>query len=255
MQSISEIHDLFKFIQEKYNIGLKGIFLSGRQKFMHCWTTIEKLQKSKIKNWELNRPPDNERSKEISEYIKAQLCVDGTIYLAYISTEDQLICYDGSHRLLAINLLDLNQTQYEIPIMISVLINATKGDMIDHFEILNKCIPLPVMYHDGADINKKTAIIDTVNYLMDRYSVFFKPSRNPNVPHENRDRLNDKINELYTQYDLTNKDSIMSLLFKINDKIKNNIPNKAPQKAIDKCKKYDFYIFLNKFWDKEYYEL
>ena len=245
-----ETEDRFKSLQSQYNIPLKGIALSKGRKFIYCWTTVGMLRDAKIKNWGCNRPPDKTRSLEIAEYVRAQQRVDGTVYLADVPHEEELTCYDGSHRLLAVRLLEGSESPTDIPVMVSIMTNASKGEIVDHFEVLNKCIPLPAVYHDGACAAKKMAVSRAVQHFVDGYPMFFKPSRSPNVPHENRDAFSDKLEALYEQYGLTSEDSIVVAVMSIDGKVRANIPKRASASAVEKCRKHGLYVFLNKFWDK-----
>ena len=201
-----------------------------------------------IKHWKFNRPPDTDRIKHIASHIKEVKYVDGIIYMQY--KDNTLYCYDGLHRFEALKLLDKDNynriSLQNMSIVLNIRINATDGEIMDHFSILNKCVPVPDIYVDVQNAKEIQIIESVVNYFSEKFSSHFSVSRNPNIPNENKDRMKDRLKIMLENH--PDKQNYIHFLEEQNKYVKENIPRKITSKQLDKCHKSGFYLFLQREW-------
>ena len=214
--------------------------------------SFETLLKKDIINWKHNRPPDDKRVSEIAEGILTNKQCDGTIYVAKL--DQDLVCYDGIHRHEAIKLLlQRREPVSDIPIVVFVLKEATHGKILDHFSILNNCIPVPELYtQQQQQPCGKIKIIETVvNYYRLKFPNFFSTSRSPRVPNENKDIFTDKLSEIYDKLLPHNSDIFIN---RLNDQNlsyrKNFLESKPTSRNLRKCINFEFYLFFKRDWHK-----
>ena len=217
-----------------------------------CKTTLSNLKQFPIYRWKGQRPPDSLRIKEISLHIKREKSIDGIIYLYYDKEQNCFFCYDGLHRLEALRTLINENYTDKLNILLSIRLNVSQGDIMDHFNSLNKCIPVPDIYTGIRNASIITTIESVVNLYVAKYPQHFSTSRNPNTPNENKDRLKDRLNFLIenntTELELDSEDNLISILETINEHVRNNIPRKSTRKQLEKCEASGLYIFLMKEW-------
>jgi len=216
-----------------------------------CKTTLSNLKQINIKRWQCQRPPDSLRINAISDDIKREKCIDGIIYVYYDKTDRCLYCYDGLHRLGALRTLIDEKYPIQLNILFSIRRNVTQGDIMEHFNTLNKCIPVPDIYLGVRNANIITTVESVVNQYADRYPQHFSSSRTPNAPNENKDRMKDRLKHIIDASsgdDLDSEYNIISILETINEHIRTNIPRKSSQKQLDKCEASGLYLFLQKEW-------
>ena len=104
-----------------------------------CWIPGDAFNKLPIRRWKYNRPSDEDRVKEIHEYMKISKRVDGIIYLACINNE--LVCYEANHRREAMKGIDGLHN-----VVIDIIWNATDELIKQEFLRLNKAISVPELY-------------------------------------------------------------------------------------------------------------
>ena len=201
-----------------------------------------------IKPWKFNRPPDQERIKRIAYHVKDVQYVDGIIHLQY--KDNAFYCYDGLHRLEALKMLN-NSSYYkhvlkDMNILLNIRINATDGEIMDHFNMLNKCVPVPDIYVDIRNAKEIQLIENAVTYFSQTYPTHFSISRNPNIPNENKDRMKDRLKGILESY--PDECHLIDILKKHNNYISENIPVKTSEKQLEKCRKSGFYLFLKRDW-------
>lgn len=207
----------------------------------------KKLDLSKIKNWEFNRPPDMIRIPEIKAQLEKQNFVDGFIYL--FNKDGDLFCYDGIHRIEALKTIesDINHR-----ILIHYYPDYNEDVIKNKFKMLNKCVPVPELYTRAhKELDRKNLIENIVKFAITEYKSMFKPTNRPNLPHENRDNFTNKIQHVIETLELTYEDT-KKLLLEYNDFIKKNhktIIKKLSEKQINKCITNNCYIFTARNWD------
>jgi hypothetical protein len=218
------------------------------------------LSKHKIINWEYNRPYDNKRIPEIAEQLKKQDYVDGVIYL--FQRDNQIICYDGIHRIEALKYLDntiennkIKKCNHKIIVHFYPFYNE---EIIKHrFVSLNKCIVVPEIYtkaHKLLDI--KTNIEHIVKHFHTKYNNMFKSSSRPNIPHENRDIFTDKIQHILEELQISNEQDFIQMFENFNNHLRENINHfKVSKKQIEKCNNNNCYFFIKKDWNYQFVNL
>lgn len=235
----------------KFNWDMLSLVYKINDNNLMCKTTLKRFKNINIRRWQCQRPPDSIRITDIVKYIKREKYVDGIIYLYYDKKDDCFYCYDGLHRTQALRLLIKENYPIDLNIMISVRRNVNQGDIMEHFNSLNKCIPVPDIYVGVRNANIITTVESVVNQYVDRYPQHFSTSRNPNAPNENKDRMKDRIKHIIEKQDnddLICENNLISILETLNEHIRNNIPRKCSKNQIDKCITSGFYLFLHKEW-------
>lgn len=216
-----------------------------------CKTKLENIKNINIKRWLFQRPPDYLRVKEITSHIKREKYIDGIIYIYYDKKEKCFFCYDGLHRLEALRSIIKENYSINLNILLNIKRNVSHGDIMEHFNSLNKCIPVPDIYVGVRNANIITTIESVVNQYVDRYPQHFSISRNPNAPNENKDRMKDRLKHIIDTSPIEDIDSeynLISILETLNEHIRNNIPRKCSKNQIDKCISSGFYLFLQREW-------
>ena len=218
---------------------------------------------NKIINWKHNRPPDTIRCKELAEYIyNKKQEVDWLFYM--IAENDILHIIDGIHRFHSLQIIQRENNKspdyltsnvfgsnnadwlYEKYIFISLRLNMSNGETIDLFQSLNKSNPVPELYFDNSNQQKRTLIETIVNEWMSGFNTHFTSSKNPNIPNMNRDKFIEILDFVYEKYKLNNSNNhlLTEKLYELNAKIKSNPPKKLSLNSIDKCNKTGCFIFL-----------
>jgi len=220
-------------------------------------TSWNELKRHNIMNWSLNRPYDIKRIPEIVEQLKKQDYVDGIIYMT--KEDNKLVCYDGIHRIEALKNLehdDFSDINHKIVVHYYPIYNEMK--IKNKFETLNKCVPVPELYTSAhKELCVKKLIESVAKYFQDKYSQMFKGSKNPNIPHENRDNFIDKLLYIITELNFQDFsfDNVIYLLGRYNNYIIHDIQNrniKLTNKQLSKCEKMNCYLFTSKNWDHNF---
>lgn len=217
-------------------------------------TTWSKLSKYNIENWEFNRPPDMTRIPDIEKHMKLHDYIDGTIYM-FKSDENTLVCFDGIHRIKALQQLHniSNENTFDHKIIIHLYDVYNKEQIKNKFEILNKTIPLPEIYTKAhRELDTKNKVENIVKHFTEKYPNMFRPSKTPHAPHENRDRFNDRVydilmNEL--QIIEFNESKLIRLFEEFNTTLKERKEHlRISKKQLDKCITNDCFVFAPKNW-------
>ena len=228
-----------------------------------CNCKIDNIIDFNICNWEYNRPPDQIRVSDISNYIHKGGPMDWVIYCTYISKIGEISkieVYDGMHRISAIkdyiNMYELSlNTRCKLrdaSILISIKINPTLGEIIDAFQNINKCVSIPELYIDKSLIiegfNIKKNIIEEITQdWVNSFKPHFKSSIRAIIPNINRDVFIDIIDKIYDDKKIKTKNQLENILNAANTHIKNNRANfKCTETALNKCKKTGCFLFMIK---------
>lgn len=197
-------------------------------------------------NWDKNRPVDSVRVNDLHEYfIKNDIkMVPGIIYAYKTKESNDLIIYDGIHRIQAV-LKNENIMQFLIQITETADEEEIKNDFIN----INKSISVPSIYLEETSVYKKLVSISVAAELCKRYPKFLSPSRIPYQYNFNRDIFTEFISTLeidYTKEGTSERiiNELMGLNLYAKEFVKRN--NIVYPK---KCSFYNFFLF---FLDKLY---
>jgi hypothetical protein len=221
---------------------------------------IKDLFKMSPRNWELNRPPDFERCRDIIKYIGTHKgSTDWMFYMIHENNTYKII--DGIHRYTALYHLcctDEYRLQYNLfdlcfigekHVFVSIMVSPSIGETIEKFQTLNKSISISELYLTPVEnCEKKKIIEDLTKVWMTLYKPHFTHCPNPQIPNTNRDRFVDLLDLLYEKHNINNasKHALENKLNELNRHVMENIPEKVSVKAIQKCRDTGCYIFLLK---------
>jgi hypothetical protein len=223
---------------------------------MKC--AIADLFTTNIKKWKYNRPPDIERCREIAQSILSRRpAIDWMFYAIYENSNDTIYLLDGLHRFTALQLIhdengessgnDISHILSQ-HVIISIRIDVTDGEAIDLFQQINKSNPVPELYLQNADQDKKTVIEEIANKWMTNYRGHFSTNPRPNVPNTNRDRFIEFLDSMYQKMELTRENGykLNNELYKLNEYMLKNPPPKLSAKTLEKCQQSGCYLFIVK---------
>lgn len=203
------------------------------------------------KKWSRNRDPDNLRVSEMYKYYINNGFIPNTIFLAEL--DEGLVCYDGNHRREMYNLVvkNIGYTK-EIPCIVDVMFNSNLDNIYMAFENINKSVQVPVLYFDETNsFTIKNDILNLVRKYVIKYNRYLSASNRYLSPNFNIDAFSDNLYEIYTYFDGTkNMKEIEEALDILNEEYKNERlcrPHECYNTyAINKCKKYGLYLFLDR---------
>lgn len=222
---------------------------------MKC--AVADLFKTNIKKWKYNRPPDIERCGEIAQFVVSRRpTIDWMFYAIYENSNDTIYLLDGSHRFTALQLIHYKnrETPEDISdilsqhVLISIRIDVTDGEAIDIFQQINKSNPVPELYLQNADQDKKTVIEEIANKWMTNYRGHFSTNPKPNVPNTNRDRFIEFLDSIYEKIGLTRETGykLNNELREMNEYMRTHPPPKLSAKTLEKCQQSGCYLFIVK---------
>jgi hypothetical protein len=209
----------------------------------------------KIENWEYNRPPDLERSREISNAILQQKnAIDWVLHFSYDSVTKYFQVIDGIHRVYSLEMVKNNESFIHIDasILINFKVDASKGELVDWFHAINNSNPVPELYLRDTSTEKRECIEKIAKEWQEKYPGHFMSSKKPNIGHINRDRFIDVLDGLYDKYKKTHsklvsmEETLREKMETKNRHIQENLPKKISLKIRDKCVDSGCYLFLQK---------
>jgi len=229
---------------------------------------IRELLVDKVKNWENNRPPDMARCPDIARYIyHSRKPVDTMVSLSFNNKKDIFEVLDGIHRLTALNIIKMENSKpldlindgefgsgnnaswlFEQYLIVNIRFNATRADLIDAFENLNKSQAVPELYIRDDQREKRDIVNTIANEWCVKYKRHFSSTDNPNTGYTNRNKFVSLLDKIYDKYNIkdSSSDELRSILEDANMKIKNNIPNKATINQRVTCRETGCWLFLYK---------
>ena len=229
---------------------------------------IRELLVDKVKNWENNRPPDMVRCPDIARYIyHSRKPVDTMVSLSFNNKKDIFEVLDGIHRLTALNIIKMENLKpldlindgefgsgnnaswlFEQYLIVNIRFNATRADLIDAFENLNKSQAVPELYIRDDQREKRDIVNTIANEWCVKYKRHFSSTDNPNTGYTNRNKFVSLLDKIYDKYNIkdSSSDELRSILEDANMKIKNNIPNKATINQRVTCRETGCWLFLYK---------
>jgi len=209
----------------------------------------------KIENWEYNRPPDLERSREIATAIlQPKNAIDWVLHFSYDSVSKCFQVIDGIHRLYALEIARKKEPSLHTDafILINFKVDASKGELVDWFHAINNSNPVPELYLRDTSAEKRECIEKIAKEWQDKYPGHFMSTKKPNMGHINRDRFMDILDALYEKYKKTHsklvsmEDTLREKIETKNRSIQENPPKKISLKIREKCKLTGCYLFLQK---------
>lgn len=222
------------------NIATKTYTNTNHIGYLINWKLITPL----CKKWSLNRDSDQNRVNELVQYYNNGGYVPLFLHLA--ETEDGLVCYDGNHRREMMNILNYNGI-----CIIDIIFNATKDQLIDAFNNLNKSIQVPLVYLETTNNTIKDDLITLVKSYEEKYKPFVSTSSRCHSPNFNRDTLMDNLYSIYQSFNNSiTVQELRILLERLNSEYsKGNLcqpHNSYRSSIIEKCKKYNLWLFINR---------
>ena len=229
---------------------------------------IKDLLVDSVKNWEHNRPPDMARCPDIARYMyNSRKAIDTMVYLSFNNPKEIFEVLDGIHRLTSLKIikeenskeLDLLSTGefgsnndatwlYNQYILVNIRFNATKGELIEVFQTLNKSQVVPDLYIRDTKKEKRDIIEAIANEWYVRYKIHFSSSANPNTGNTNRNKFVELLDKLYDRYRIDNLsgNKLRKLLESANQRMSENVSSKITISTRLRCKETGCYLFLYK---------
>jgi hypothetical protein len=199
------------------------------------WVPINIFHSLPIKLWKHNRLPDQDRVKEIHEFMKESKRMDGMIYLASIGNE--LVCYESNHRREALKGLD-----DMLPILVDFLPSATDVMIKTEFLRLNKQVSVPELYfsHDPEQIFNDLKL--AVDEFCEKYKKHKVTSNNPQRPNFNRDTLMQDFSRVIKELNI-DVEELLVRLTRYNKKLILKDKTGLSKKIIEKCTESGLWLF------------
>ena len=205
-----------------------------------------------VKRWEKNRPIDESRIPSLKQYIK-ETNDAGLIYIANIIGGENYICYDGNNRLEALK--RLNEFERPQKILVDIIEKVPEGVVIERYKNINKAQPVPELYENKHLEPLKKQIEIILEKIKKNYPKFKSESKNPRRPNYNKNILTNDITNWVQEHDLDsiNVDKFWENLENLNIMYRTEINNNGKlgkrrytKNVIEKCRKYDWFIFIEK---------
>jgi hypothetical protein len=199
------------------------------------------------KKWSKNRDPDMSRVVDMYEHYKVGGYIPKLIHLAELEGEG-LVCYDGNHRREVMKLL--GNDGYDVDCIVDIMFNTTKDDVYTAFETINKLVDVPEIYLDDT-LDIKDDVLSLVKIYETKYKEFLSKTPKCRSPNFNRDVFTDNITKIYKYLHCSKTiQEISELLNKLNDEYSKNklcrLHSTYKQNIIDKCKKHNLWLFLER---------
>lgn len=157
----------------------------------------------KLKNWDCNRLPDENKVNEIIQSI-VNYSYSNQIIHAFVQ-DDKYIVYDGGHRITAIHKMLNDTTQcaqvksyFQDKILISVLLCAPIEYIIERFRAINQVTPVPEFYKEPLQqsTSQLRSLIPESIKLFKKVYKCAKTSQKPHLPSYNPFHLENELFDL-----------------------------------------------------------
>jgi hypothetical protein len=199
------------------------------------WVPVKVMNSLPVKLWKYNRPPDQDRVKEIQEYMKTSKRMDGMIYLATIG--DDLVCYESNHRREALKgLEDMS------PILVDFLPNTTDDTVKEEFLRLNKAVSVPELYFSQNPEQLFSDLKIAVDDFCEIYKKHKVNSNKPQRPNFNRDILMDEFYRVIKELNI-DVEEFITRLSRYNRRLMLKDKTGLSSKIIDKCNDSKLWLF------------
>jgi hypothetical protein len=201
----------------------------------YYWIPVKVFNSLHIKVWKHNRPPDQDRVREIHEHMKVSKRMDGMIYLASVGND--LVCYESNHRREALKGLDEMAS-----ILVDFLPNATNEIVKEEFLRLNKSVSVPDLYvsHNPEQLFADLKI--AVDDFCEAYKKHKVASNKPQRPNFNRDGLMDEFYRVIKELNI-DVEEFIKRLSRYNRKLMLKDKTGLSAKIVDKCSESGLWIF------------
>lgn len=227
---------------------------NGHKGYLIKWKLVTPF----CKKWSRNRDADMERVKEMIDLYHKGGYIPRMIHLACLGDEG-VVCYDGNHRKEVFNAI--SEDDDDLVCLVDIIFNATHNDVYKAFNNINKSVQLPAIYIEECNENDvKAEIIELVRQYEVRYRGLMSTSPRCHAPNFNRDTFTDNIYTIYKSYG--GKKSIAEIrivLDKLNEEYAQGKicrPHSMyKDTVIQKCKKHNMWLFLEKCIPIEHVEL
>jgi hypothetical protein len=202
------------------------------------WVPPKVFNELPIKMWKYNRPPDEERVKEIRAYMETSKRMDGIVYLAYVDGE--LVCYESNHRRQALKSMeDVTSMSY---VLVDVLEHATHEKIRHEFNRLNKAVSVPEIYTVDQPEIRIEDLRDIVDNFCKNYVACKVNTNHPQRPHFNRDMLTDEFYRVMKENSL-GVDEFVRRLTELNRRMSMRDKTRLTPKVIEKCQRSGLWLF------------
>ena len=199
---------------------------------------FEDFKQILIELWQFNRPPDEERVKEIAADMMKNQRVDGFIYLATVN--NKIVCYEGNHRREAIDHIPTSLQ----PIWVDMVWNTDDEFLKREFHRLNKAVSVPELYINTDLISVKVDIQDFVKQFCTEHPEHVSPKPKCQRPHFNRDVFTDEITRIIKETGI-DVPTFRDRLQKLNEKNKHSDHSKLSEAIRKKCEKSGLWLFIH----------
>mmetsp|Transcript_30875 Transcript_30875/g.46873 ORF Transcript_30875/g.46873 Transcript_30875/m.46873 type:complete len:373 (+) Transcript_30875:141-1259(+) len=211
--------------------------------------------------WQKQRLYRHDRAKVIlKDKLKTtHLGLPGIIVL-HEDKDGKLSILDGQHRVGALALLwKKDPTAFDLEnILVEVYSSCEKDISEEVFCEINKSEPIKLVDMPGVTSAKERQILtDSAAKLQDLYPDMFKPSQQCRAPHLNIDNLRDSLHaaEILKKHSIKSTKGLVEWITEQNEALKEKYNNndeemlrKVKPNALQKAKKYDFYLGLDSSW-------
>jgi hypothetical protein len=207
----------------------------------HVFLMDYSLVKTLVHKWQHNRDPDSLRVEEIAKSISQGGFPP--IVLSVAELDSKLVVYDGNHRREA-----MNRCEYSGKVLLDVVFHAQPADVIRLFQNLNKAVHVSDLYMEPEQTtNVRLEITELVKELETKYKPFVSASNRCNAPNFNRDSLIDFVFHVFSDHKYP-VSQIQAGLEKLNEMYKQDMYGRGLLRAgvLQKCAKYDFWLFRNR---------
>jgi len=205
-------------------------------------------------NWHRNRPPDPVRVQQLSLYYETSgiEMIPGILYLwkwKGKSTDDTSVTnyyvYDGIHRVEALkhSLQSGSSIGKRMACIVYILDTNDESLVTEHFQDLNKNIPVPSLYFGPHHPLKKKVCESVVQRLCETYPMFCSSSRHPAWYNFNRDQVLDLLSQLSLPFDQHQIHEKLYQLFMTLNEMAYQKVKESHQPFPKKCERYHFFLF------------
>jgi len=199
------------------------------------WIPVKVMNSLPIKLWKYNRPPDQDRVREIHEYMKVSKRMDGMIYLASIGND--LVCYESNHRREA-----LRGLEDMCPILVDFLHNTTDDIVKEEFLRLNKAVSVPELYFSQNPEQLFADLKAAVDEFCETYKKHKVNSNKPQRPNFNRDTVMDEFYRIIKETNI-DVEEFVKRLCKYNRKLLMKDKTGLSPKIVEKCTESGLWLF------------
>lgn len=187
-----------------------------------------------IKPWKYNRPADMGRIAAIHNWMSEFHRMDGVLNLAHIPG-DGLVCFEGNHRRLALEGLD-------ITVLADIVWEATNESIKHEFKRLNQSISVPDLYVVENDATVRLNIETAVAEFRQKYPTHESPTARPQRPNFNRDKLTDELFRLQKEKMMSIPD-LMIRIYDRNEQLSRADRSGISENTIKKCLASGLWLF------------